>query len=56
MTTLVLSTAPFIAMAKPKIRSLRQWISKALGKIAESRMRKVQRELERHGFVTRPNK
>jgi len=54
MTTLVLSAAPFVAMVTPKIRALHRWISKVIELIAESRMRQVQRELERHGFVTRP--
>jgi hypothetical protein len=56
MTMLALNVAPFIALVTPKIRILRQWISKVIELIAESRMRQVQRELERHGFVARPKK
>jgi hypothetical protein len=53
MTMLALNTAPFIGMLKMKIQTLRQRISRVIELIAESRMRQVQRELERHGFVTR---
>ena len=52
MTILALNAAPIIAKATPKIRTLNRWISRALELIAESRMRKVQRELERHGFTS----
>ena len=60
MTTLILSAAPFIAViapqaaASPKIRALRRWIKTLAQRIAEARMRQVERELQRHGFVARP--
>ena len=51
MTILALNAAPLIAIATPKMRAIRRWIERAMEQIAESRMRKVQRELERHGFT-----
>ena len=56
MTMLALNAAPFIAMVTPKIHALWRWISKVIESITELRMRQVQRELERHGFVARPKK
>ena len=56
MTLLALNAAPFVAMATPKVRVLHQWMRRLMHGIAESRMRRVERELERHGFSPRPDK
>ena len=56
MTLLALNAAPFVAMATPKISAFRRWMTAMMQRIAEAQMRKVERELERHGISSRPNK
>jgi hypothetical protein len=65
MTTLVLSAAPFIAMATPKIRKFGRQITKALDAFVETRarnavpewqLRQAQREVSRYRRMMRAGK
>jgi len=51
MTILALNATPPIGVAQPKTRKIRRWLAKTIECVAASRMRRVQRELDRYGIT-----